>query len=156
MSAPVSGRAPAHKSKTAATWIALVGGGLGLHRFYLHGRRDVWGWLHPLPFALGVYGIRRVERLGQDDALSWVLIPLLGLAVAASMLAAIVYGLTPDERWDARHNPRGPASAASGWPAVIGVVLALFFGSGVLMATLAFSAQRYFEWQVEEGRRISQ
>ena len=152
----MSGQTQAHKSKTAATWIALVGGGLGLHRFYLHGRRDVWGWLHPLPFALGVYGIRRVELLGQDDALSWVLIPLLGLVVAASMLAAIVYGLMPDERWDARHNPRGPASPASGWAAVIGVVLALFFGSGVLMATLAFSAQRYFEWQVEEGRKISQ
>src|SRR5207244_1880940 len=41
------------KSKTAATWIALIGGGLGLHRFYLHGWRDVVGWLHPLPFALG-------------------------------------------------------------------------------------------------------
>ena len=152
----VDGRAPVHKSKTAATWIALVGGGLGLHRFYLHGRRDVWGWLHPLPFALGLYGIRRVQRLGQDDALSWVLIPLLGLVLAASMLTAIVYGLMPDERWDTRHNPRGPASPASGWAAVIGVVLALFFGAGVLMATLAFSAQRYFEWQVEEGRKISQ
>ena len=152
----VAGRAPAHKSKTAATWIALIGGGLGLHRFYLYGRRDVWGWLHPLPFALGLYGLRRVERLGQDDMLSWVLIPLLGLVLAASMLTAIVYGLLPDERWDVRHNPHGPASPASGWAAVIGVVLALFFGAGVLMATLAFSTQRYFEWQVEEGRRISQ
>ena len=156
MSVRAGKQLPAHKSKTLATWIALIGGGLGLHRFYLHGRRDMWGWLHPLPFGLGIYGIRRVERLGQDDALSWLLIPLLGLVVAASMLAAIVYGLTPDERWDARHNPHGPASAASGWSAVIGVVLALFFGSGVLMATLAFSAQRYFEWQVEEGRKISQ
>ena len=144
------------KSKTLATWIALVGGGVGLHRFYLHGLRDAWGWLYPLPFALGLYGVRRVQLLGQDDGLSWLLIPLLGAALAASMLTAIVYGLMPDERWDARHNPHGPASPASGWPAVIGVVLALFVGSGVLMATLAFSAQRYFEWQIEEGRRISQ
>ena len=33
--------------------IALIGGSLGLHRFYLHGWRDVWGWLHPLPTLLG-------------------------------------------------------------------------------------------------------
>ena len=144
-----------HRSKTLATWIALVGGGLGLHRFYLHGRRDVWGWLHPLPCALGLYGVWRALEFGQDDALSWELIPLLGIVLAQSMLAAIVYGLTPDERWNARHNADGQPST-SGWAAVIGVVLALFVGAGVLMATLAFSAQRYFEWQVEEGRKISQ
>ena len=41
------------QSKTLATWIALLGGSLGLHRFYLHGLRDRWGWLHPLPTLLG-------------------------------------------------------------------------------------------------------
>jgi len=143
-----------HRSKTLATWIALVGGGLGLHRFYLHGWRDGWGWLHPLPFALGLWGVQRARTLGQDDALSWLLIPLLGAVLAQSMLAAIIYGLTPDERWNARHNAGGRPSR-SGWAAVIGVVLALFVGAGVLMATLAFSAQRYFEWQVEEAHRIS-
>ncbi len=142
------------RSKTLATWIAFVGGGLGLHRFYLHGWRDAWGWLHVPAFALGLYGVRRALVLGQDDGLSWLLIPLLGIVLAAGMLAAIVCGLTPDERWDARHNPAGPPSR-SGWAAVIGVILALFVGSGVLMATLAFGAQRYFEWQIEEGRRIS-
>ena len=152
MRAPSSTR---HRSKTLATWIAVIGGGLGLHRFYLHGWRDGWGWLHPLPFALGAYGVWRAVEFGQDDALSWALIPLLGLVLAQSMLAAIVYGLTPDERWNARHNACGRPST-SGWAAVIGVVIALFVGAGVLMATLAFSAQRYFEWQVEEGRRISQ
>jgi hypothetical protein len=29
-------------------------------------------------------------------------------------------------------------------------------GAGVLMASIAFSFQRYFEYQVEEGRRISE
>ena len=143
------------KSKTLATWIALVGGGLGLHRFYLHGLRDPWGWLHPLPTLLGLYGLRRVEAFGQDDRLSWLLIPLLGVTIAAAMLAAIVYGLMPDEKWDARFNPRGPASR-SGWAAVIGVVLALLLGAGVLMATIAFSGQRFFEYQIEEARKISQ
>ena len=29
-------------------------------------------------------------------------------------------------------------------------------GTGVLMASLAFSFQRYFEYQIEEARKISQ
>jgi hypothetical protein len=143
------------KSKTLATWIALLGGSLGLHRFYLHGLRDLPGWLHPLPTLLGAYGLRRVEALGQDDRLSWLLIPLGGITVAAGMLAAIVYGLTADEKWDARFNRGGPASR-SGWGAVIGVIFALLIGAGVLMATIAFSGQRFFEYQIEEARKISQ
>jgi hypothetical protein len=143
------------KSKTLATWIALVGGSLGLHRFYLFGFRDVWGWLHPLPTLLGLYGVQRMLDFGQDDQLSWALVPLLGAMVAASMLAAIVYGLTSDEKWDRRFNPDDGVSK-SGWGAVIGVVLALMLGAGVLMATIAFSGQRFFEYQIEEARKISQ
>ena len=84
------------KSKTFATWIALIGGGLGLHRFYLAGFRDVWGWLYPVPTLIGLYGVQRMRNLGQDDQLAWLLIPLLGIAVSAAMLSAIVYGLTSD------------------------------------------------------------
>jgi len=29
-------------------------------------------------------------------------------------------------------------------------------GAGVLMATIAFSGQRYFEYQIDEARKISQ
>ena len=52
-----------------------------------------------------------MRELGADDRLAWVLIPLLGLTLAAAMLSAIVYGLTPDENWNARFNPRRPAAA---------------------------------------------
>ena len=142
------------KSKTLATWIALIGGPLGLHRFYLHGWRDAWGWLHPWPTLAGLYGIERVRELGQDDHLSWALIPLLGFVVAASMLCAILYGLMPDERWDRRYNA-GAGASKSGWAAVIGVVLALMIGAGVLMATIAFSGQRYFEYEIEQAQKIS-
>lgn len=135
-----------YKSKTLATWIALVGGPLGLHRFYLHGFRDVWGWLFPWPTLVGALGVLRMREFGQDDRLAWVLIPLLGLVLSATMLTAIVYGLTPDEKWNARHNPQGPAHV-SGWSVVFGVVLALMLGAGFLMATIAFAAQRFFEYQ---------
>jgi hypothetical protein len=145
---------PASKSKTLATWITLVGGSLGLHRFYLYGFRDLLGWLHPWPTLIGLYGIQRVEQFGQDDHLSWALIPLLGLMVAASMLTAIVYGLMDDRKWDARFNPDGTPTH-SGWAAVIGVILALMLGAGVLMATIAFSGQRYFEYQIDEAKKTS-
>ncbi|MBW8829611.1 MAG: TM2 domain-containing protein [Burkholderiales bacterium] len=143
------------KSKTLATWIALISGSVGLHRFYLHGFRDAWGWLYPLPTFIGLYGIERAQQFGQDDRLSWALIPLIGCSIAAAMLTAIVYGLTPDEKWDACFNPRGPASRSS-WAVIIGVIIALMVGAGVLMATIAFSGQRFFEHQIEEGRKLSQ
>ncbi len=143
------------KSKTAATWLAFLGGSLGLHRLYLHGLRDPLGWLHVLPTSLGAYGVLRMMEFGQDDRTAWVLIPLLGGVLATSMLCAILYGLTPDERWDARHNGGAP-SPRSGWGAILGVVGALFVGATVLMATIAFGTQRYFESQVEAARELSQ
>lgn len=147
------------KSKTLAAWLALVGGPLGLHRFYLRGMGDVLGWLLPIPTALGLYGIERVQEFGQDDVLSWLLVPLLGFTFAACCLTAIVYGLTTREKWNARFNPGAPEDAEPGgtrWATIFAIIAALMIGAGVLMASIAFSFQRYFEYQVEEGRRISQ
>ena len=143
------------KSKTLATWIALLAGSLGLHRFYLKGWRDAWGWLH-VPFTvLGLVGLDRIDQLGQDDRLAWLLVPGLGLSLATAMLCAIIYGLTPDEAWDLKHNPAGPRSPPSGWGAVIGVILALLVGATLLMSTVAYSVQHLMEIQVEAERRGS-
>jgi len=148
---------PAPKNKTLATWLALLGGPLGLHRFYLHGLGDPWGWLYPLPTALGLYGIERVQQFGQDDHWSWVLIPLLGLAIAASTLTAIVYGLRATEKWNASFGAAPDAvPGRTNWFTIFAVAAALLLGTGVLMASLAFSFQRYFEYQIEEARKISQ
>lgn len=144
------------KSKTVVTWLALLGGALGAHRFYLRGWRDPWGWLH-LPFTLlGLWGLWRARSLGQDDTLAWALLPLLGLSLSAAMLSGIVSGLTPDERWAARQALPEQALGRSGWPAVIGVILNLMLGAGVLMSTLAYSGQRYFEYQIQAARDLSQ
>ena len=144
-----------YKSKTLATWLALLGGSLGLHRLYLHGARDLLAWMHPLPTLAGLWGVQRMLDLGQDDHLSWLLLPLLGLMLAQAALCAIVYGLTPDPRWDARHNPGAPVHATA-WGPVLGVIAALMIGATALMATIAFSGQRYFEWQVEAAPAVSQ
>lgn len=147
------------KNKTIAAWLAFIGGPLGLHRFYLRGLGDLPGWLLPLPTALGLYGIERVQQNGLDDLWSWALIPLLGFTIAGCALTAIVYGLMTPEKWNARYNPSASPDAAPGrtnWLTIGGIVLALLVGTTVLISSIAFSFQRYFEYQVEEARKISQ
>jgi hypothetical protein len=137
-----------YRSKTVATWLALLLGSVGMHRFYLFGFADLSAWLHPWPTLLGAVGVLRMLAIGQDDRVAWLLIPLLGLMLAQSMLCAIFYGLTPDERWAARF---GQPLRPSGWPAVIGVIAALMLGGVALMATLAFAGQKFFEYRALAG-----
>lgn len=147
------------KNKTHATWLAFWGGPLGFHRFYLYGFSDTLAWLLPIPTALGIYGIERVQQLGQDDKLSWLLIPLLSFTIAGCALNAIVYGLMSTEKWNAKFNPQADTLAKSGqtnWGTVIGIAIALLIGTAMLMSSLAFSFQRYFEYQIEEAKQISQ
>jgi hypothetical protein len=136
-----------YRSKTLAAWLALAGGTLGLHRFYLFGRRDIWAWLHPWPTVLGLVGVQRLRSVGQDDAWAWMLIPVLGLMISQAMLAAIVIALTADATWDARHNPN-LAAQPTGWGPVFPAALALLLGGAVLMGTIAYGGQKFFEWQL--------
>jgi hypothetical protein len=46
-------------SKTLATWIAVIGGSVGLHHFYLHGWRSRLGWLYPIPGRRGAHAQSR-------------------------------------------------------------------------------------------------
>lgn len=150
---------PRNKNKTIATWLSLLGGPLGLHRFYLHGIGDWLGWLLPIPTALGLYGMERVQQLGQDDRLSWFLIPLLGFCISGCALRAILYGLMDSSTWNRRFNPHLGTDASAGqsqWLTIVGIALSLMLGATVLMASLAYSFQHYFEYQVEEARKISQ
>jgi hypothetical protein len=142
------------RNKALAAWLALLGGAIGLHRLYLHGLRDRWAWLSWLPTLAGLAGVLRMRNLGQDDHVAWLLIPLLGLMLSVAALTAIVYALTPDEKWDARHNA-GRASAPAGWAAVLAAMAGLMVGGAVLMGTIAFSVQKLFEWQYEPPAQSS-
>jgi len=147
------------KSKTVAAWLSFVAGPLGLHRFYLYGLGDLVGWALPIPTALGLHGVQRVQAYGVDDPLSWVLLPLLGFTIAGCALNAIIYGLQPAHRWNARFNPQVEPDHPAGqtrWGTVFAIVLALLIGTTVLMSSIVYSFQRYFEHQVEEARKISQ
>ena len=80
-----------------------------------------------------------------------MLIPVLGLMIALGMLCAILYGLTPDEKWDATRNP-GHAPTRTAWGPVLGVIAALMLGAAILMGTIAFSIQKLFEWDLAASR----
>ena len=147
---PAMAAAPHYRSKTVAAWLALLLGTLGVHRLYLYGLRDRLAWCHLLPALIGLAGVLRMRTLGQDDRLSWLLIPALGLVISLAMLTAIVWALTPDEKWDARHNP-GHAVVATGWGAVMAAVVALMVGGAVLMGTIAFSGEKFFEWELGDA-----
>ena len=137
------------KNKTFTVWLTLLLGSLGLQRIYLVGRFDRWAWLILLPTAVGWYGVVRARTLGLDDLCSWILIPLGGFALAASALVAIRYGLMDAPAWNARFNPQAEPEDAAGQTqglTVLGLGASLMLGTTVLMATIAFSFQRYFEF----------
>ncbi|MEO8835628.1 MAG: hypothetical protein ABI364_02705 [Caldimonas sp.] len=145
---PAGSPARPYRSRAVAAWLAFLGGSLGLHRFYLYGVRDPWAWLHPWPTLVGAYGFWRLREYGVDDRLGSLLVPILGAMLAATMLTAIVYGLASDERWAARYG-EAPDAAHSAWPRLIAVILALATGAAIAMATIAFTAQHYFEASTE-------
>jgi hypothetical protein len=155
-------------SKTLATWIAVIAGSFGLHHFYLGGRRRWLGLLYPIPTLVGISGALRMEKLGIDDRLSWILIPWLGLTISAGMMCAIVIGLTSDAKWarlyagdptlpvvratrDEDDESPPPGIVHTAWGPVLGVILALMIGGAVLMGTIAFSIEKAFDVQRDDG-----
>lgn len=141
------------KNKTIAVWITLLVGPVGLSRLYIKGKMDAIGWGLIVPTLLGLYGVQRARSIGLDDPLSWILIPLLGLSFAACALTAIVYGLMDTLKWNSLYNPGEISESAvgkTGWLTIIGVALSLFAGAIVLMSTIAFSFERYFEFKADQ------
>lgn len=140
------------KNKTTTTYLALLLGIFGAHRFYLKGFADAWGWLQLAVTAIGLVGMRRIWVLGQDDQLAWALVPLFGFSLFAACLAAIVFGLMQEAKWNAAYNahtsedqsPCGLAGRGTGLT-IFGVIMALLLGTTALMSAIAYSGQKYFE-----------
>ena len=146
-------------NKTLAVWLALVLGPLGIHQFYVRGVGSVWGWLHWPVTLLGAVGFRLVLLEGTDNQAVWVLLPLLGVALAVPCLTAIVWALSPPERWNQRFNSSAPTNHSAGATrplTVWAVVPALLVGAVALTSSLVISFQGYFEAQVQAARAISQ
>ena len=127
-------------------------GPFGMHRFYLYGSRDPVAWVLSVPSLLGLYGVWRARQWGLDDLWSWLLMPMVGFTFAGCALTAIIYGLMGPQRWNNTFNGTttqgdGNGNGETNWITIGAVVLALFFGTIALVATLAFSIQRLFEYQ---------
>ncbi len=148
-----------NRNKTVAAWLAFTGGPFGLHRFYLMGWRDWLGWALCIPSGMGIYGLARVQQFGLDDHWSWVLIPLLGFTIAGCALTAIIFGLMTPQDWHAKFNASNewdPLAGGTNWLTIAAVVFALLVGTAVLMSAIAFSFQRYFEYQMEQPPKVPQ
>lgn len=124
--------AASHKNKTFATLLAFAVGALGAHRFYLCGVRDRWGWLHlaALPASLAL------AAAGRDWNVFYCALPMI-VSILAAFIEALVIGLTPDEQWDARHNPASGRASASRWPLAVLLVLTLGVGATALIGAIA-------------------
>lgn len=144
------------RSKTVTAALAFFFGTLGAHRFYLYGARDVWGWAHIVGTIIGIPGFLLLAATERASITGWVLAFPGAVSILAAFLAAIVYGLRPDEKWDAQFNAQAGRHSESGWTVVFVVIFSLLIGAFLLMTGLALSFQTYFESQVEAAKAISQ
>lgn len=144
------------RSKTITAVLAFLLGSLGAHRFYLYGKRDIYGWAHVIGTLTGVPGAMLVVASERTSMLGWVLAFPGAISLLAAFLAAIVYGLRPDEKWDAQFNAQTQRKSRSGWTVVFVVIFSLLIGAFLLMTGLAISFQTYFESQVQAAKALSQ
>ncbi|SEJ49495.1 NINE protein [Paraburkholderia diazotrophica] len=144
------------RSKTVTAALAFFFGTLGAHRFYLYGARDVWGWAHIVGTIIGIPGFLLLAATERASITGWVLAVPGAVSILAAFLAAIVYGLRPDEKWDTQFNAQTGHHSHAGWTVVFIVIFSLLIGAFLLMTGLALSFQTYFESQVEAAKAISQ
>ncbi|WP_312518798.1 NINE protein [Massilia sp.] len=123
--------AAAHKNKTVATLLALLLGGLGVHRFYLRGSVDRLGLLHvcSLPVMGILYGAVKPHPF-------YVVLPVL-VSFIVGYIEALVIGLMLDEKWDARFNAGSGRVSRSNWVLPVVLVLTVMVGAIVLIGTIA-------------------
>lgn len=131
-------------------------GTLGAHRFYLYGPRDLFGWAHLIGTLIGIPGAMLLVASERTSMLGWVLAFPGAVSLLAAFLAAIVYGLRPDEKWDRQFNAHTQRTSRSGWTVIFVVIFSLLIGAFLLMTGLAISFQTYFEGQVQAAKALSQ
>ncbi len=136
--------------------LAFFFGSLGAHRFYLYGKRDIYGWAHVIGMLIGIPGAMLVVASDRASMLGWMLALPGAVSLLAAFLAAIVYGLRPDEKWDAQFNAQTQRKSRSGWTVIFVVIFSLLIGAFLLMTGLAISFQTYFEGQVQAAKALSQ
>lgn len=123
-----------HIDKTVAAFLSTVLGGLGLHRFYMYGKRDFWAWIYAAAFL--VYACLVLTEYPAKP-FGNILYALFPLSIYAAFIESLTIGLTPDEKWDTKHNRHTARTSASKWPLVIVLVLTLLIGYTALVTSIA-------------------
>ena len=130
--------------KALAGLLAAVAGITGAHRLYLGWR--LW-WLYPVVALPALGWAARFEEWYREPGFF-----VAGVVALVGLVEAIVFCLTPDERWDARFNPGTDRRSASGWPAVLIAIAALMLGATLMMSVLAIALEGYFTAQQNLAR----
>lgn len=123
---------PSHKNKTFATLLALAGGAIGAHRFYLRGAVDRLGLLHvaSVPLCGMIYG------LAPHTHGFYQLLPLI-VSALVGWLEGLVLGLKSDEQWDKLYNAGSSRTSESQWPLAILLVLTMIVASTTLIGAIS-------------------
>jgi len=146
------------KSKLVFCLLGLFFPGTGLNCFYLQGVKSFWGWTQFFALFGGFVGWGLLKDAHFISGPGWVLLTFGFIAIEASWLTTITFGLRPDEKWDAQFNP-GIAEherSQSGWLVILTVIFSLVLGAGVMMTFLAIAFEQFFISQLQEARKLSQ
>ena len=114
-----------HKNKTLTALLAVFLGGVGAHRFYLYGSKDFLAWNYVMAFILFASAVFLAQS---PHTLMISILALFPVSIFAGWIEAIVTGLTPDAKWDAKHNVGSQKESASGWPLIVLLVLTFALG----------------------------
>jgi hypothetical protein len=146
------------KSKLLFCTLGLFLPATGLNCFYLQGLKSFWAWVQLLALISGIAGWLLLKAAHFGSSPGWVLITFGFIAIEASWLTTITFGLRPDEKWDAQFNPaiHENERTRSGWPTVLTVIFSLVFGAGIMMTFLAISFEQFFISQIYEAKKLSQ
>lgn len=120
-----------HKNKTFATFLALLAGGLGAHRFYLRGSLDKIGLMHvaSVPIAGLVIGL-----MPQANEF-YKLLPV-AISFLVGYLETLIIGLMPDEKFDAAFNAASGKKSDTSWIVAVLLVATMLVGTTALILTM--------------------
>ncbi|MGV3740917.1 MAG: hypothetical protein ACO1NO_01245 [Burkholderiaceae bacterium] len=123
-----------HIDRTVAALLASVLGGVGMHRFYVYGKKDFWAWAYVAAFLLYASLVLMHYPEKPLENIPYAFFPL---SVYAAFIESLIIGLCADEKWDARHNRHSARTSESGWPVVATLVLTLLIGYTALVTSIA-------------------
>ena len=146
------------RSKLIFCALGLLIPGTGLNCFYLQGIKSFWAWVQLAALVSGILGLSLLMIGTEAGFAAWLLLIFGFISLEASWLSTIVFGLRPDEKWDAQFNANCSTNQTTktGWPVIITVILSLVIGVGVMMSFLAIGFEQFFVYQLQEAKKLSQ